>query len=167
MGTDEEKKTFAFRAIGEIRTPFSRNRGAPIQGASSGAEGRVVLLGRYAAGLEDVDGFGYVHLLYVFDRSGPFSLSVRPFLDSTERGVFSTRAPSRPNPLGLTVVEVLERSGCELRVRGVDMLDRTPLLDIKPYVPRFDDRAGAHIGWLADRVQAMPGTTDDGRFARS
>jgi tRNA-Thr(GGU) m(6)t(6)A37 methyltransferase TsaA len=154
-----------FRPIGLIRTPHDERVGTPIQPAyAAGVRGSVVLLDEYAEALADLDGFEHVWLLYCFDRAGPWKARVVPYRDVVERGLFATRAPARPNPIGLSVVRLLSIEGVRLEVEGVDMLDRTPLLDVKPYVPAFDAHAGSRAGWL-DRANS--GTSvDDGRFRR-
>jgi tRNA-Thr(GGU) m(6)t(6)A37 methyltransferase TsaA len=134
--------------IGVIRSPHRDPRATPIQPTcAEGCRGEVEVFERYAVGLDDVDGFSHVHLLYWLHLSGPPALKVTPFLDDTPRGVFATRAPNRPNPLGLSVVRVVERRGRILVVDDLDVLDGTPLLDIKPYVERFDVRAPTRGGW--------------------
>jgi tRNA-Thr(GGU) m(6)t(6)A37 methyltransferase TsaA len=137
--------------IGLIRSPFTEAAQVPIQAARSQARGRVEVEPAYAEGLQDVEGFSHLHLLYVFHRSPPRGLRVTPFLDVQPRGVFATRHPCRPNPLGLSVVRLLARQGNVLEVEGVDVLDGTPLLDIKPYVPDFDVRLNTRTGWYAVR----------------
>jgi len=102
--------------------------------------------------LKDIEGFSHIIILYFFHESRDYSLSVKPFLDSDRHGVFATRHPNRPNPIGISVVRLLERRGSILRVKGVDVLDGTPLIDIKPYVPSFDQATDAKIGWLKDRL---------------
>jgi tRNA-Thr(GGU) m(6)t(6)A37 methyltransferase TsaA len=143
---------FVCRPIGVIHTPFETPDGVPIQAAFSEAEGVVEVDPPYAAGLKDIEGFSHLILLYWFSRSEGYQLTVRPFLDQEERGLFSVRHPARPNPIGISVVELVGREGNRLRVRGVDVLDGTPLLDIKPFVPAFDHREGAQIGWLEGKV---------------
>lgn len=137
------------RAIGRIRTPFSDGVGTPIQPAfSQGAAGQVILDPAYADGLDDLDGFERAWLLFWMDRAKPFRPRVVPYRDCRERGLFATRSPSRPNPIGLSVVRIVRREGNVLHVRDVDMLDNTPLVDIKPYVPEFDAHPGSRAGWL-------------------
>lgn len=120
----------------------------------------------YSEGLEDLDGFSHLHLLYFFHLAKPFALKVRPFLDDTERGLFATRAPSRPNPIGISVVRLMKVEKHRLHVEDIDVVDGTPLLDIKPYVPEFDVRKADRIGWLeATRAKAEK-TSSDARFAR-
>jgi tRNA-Thr(GGU) m(6)t(6)A37 methyltransferase TsaA len=151
--------------IGVIRTPFTQAEGTPIQSAvAAGAEGRVEVYPAFADGLKDLDGFDRVWLLYWFDRAAPARLRVVPYLDEVERGVFATRAPCRPNPIGISSVRLVRVVGNVLHVREVDMLDGTPLLDIKPYAPRFDHFEVGRCGWLdaagTDRRRA------DERFTR-
>jgi len=143
---------FTVRPIGLIHTPFADPPGMPIQAARSGAAGRVEVYAEYAPSLSDLDGFSHVILVYWFHRAGDFSLAVRPFLDEQSHGLFATRYPTRPNPIGLSVVELTAVEGSTLHVQGVDMLDETPLLDIKPFVPAFDHREDARVGWLTGRV---------------
>ncbi len=144
------------RAIGTIRTPFSEPQGTPIQGAFfNDAEGEIVVDAAFAEGLADLDGFSHAVVLFAFDRSEGFSLTVTPYLDDSRRGLFATRAPRRPNPIGLTVVRLAEVDGNRLRVRGVDMLDGTPLLDLKPYVPAVDEAEAVRTGWLEPHLEAV------------
>jgi tRNA-Thr(GGU) m(6)t(6)A37 methyltransferase TsaA len=151
--------------IGIIRSPFRASEGAPIQpGARGSAEGTVEVRPEYAAGLRDLEGFDRVWLVYWFDRADGPRLTVIPFLDEVERGLFATRAPCRPNPIGLSSVRLLGVEGCVLRVGDLDVLDGTPLLDIKPYVPRFDCHAVERCGWV-DEAPGDPGPAD-GRFER-
>lgn len=142
------------RPIGVIRTPWTRVEDVPVQGASSpDSEGHVEVLPEYAEGLLHIEGFSKLILLYQFHRAGDVRLVRQPFLDDDAQGLFAMRHPARPNPIGLTVVELLERAENRLRVRGVDVLDGTPLLDIKPYVPRWDAFPDATEGWLAGRAE--------------
>jgi len=151
--------------IGVIRTPFTKPEGMPIQPAGAvGVEGTVEVLDEFVDGLKDLDGFSHVVLLYHFHRSRGFDLSVVPFMDVEPRGVFATRAPKRPNPIGLSVVQLDTVEGNVLHVRNVDMLDRTPLLDIKPYVPAFDGHAGARTGWLERTSKNVTKRKADDRF---
>lgn len=140
------------KPIGLIRSPYSDGEEMPIQSAFSERRGEIEVFPEYEAGLKDIDGFSHLILLYYFHRVKGYSLSVEPFLDDTPRGLFATRYPARPNPIGLSVVRLLERRGNILQIGEVDVLDGTPLLDIKPYVPQFDERKGATVGWLKDRV---------------
>lgn len=142
---------FVMRPIGIIHTPFRDPQQTPIQASRSQAVGRVEVHAEFAEGLQDIDGFSHLVLLYLFDRAAGYSLRVKPFLDDRERGLFATRYPHRPNPIGLSVVRLLLRQENNLTVEGVDMLDDTPLLDIKPYVPDFDMRTDVHAGWYETR----------------
>ena len=144
---------FTFTPIGVIHSPFLDKKDTPIQPTRSRAAGQVEVFEEYATGLEDLEGFSHIILLYVFHRSSGFRLKVQPFLDSRPHGLFSTRYPCRPNPIGLSIVRLVNRRGRWLDIEGVDVLDRTPLLDIKPYVPEFDIRTGARAGWFENRSQ--------------
>jgi len=144
---------FTFTPIGVIHSPFLDKKDTPIQPTRSRAAGQVEVFEEYAAGLEDLEGFSHIILLYVFHRSSGFRLKVQPFLDSRPHGLFSTRYPCRPNPIGLSIVRLVNRRGRWLDIEGVDVLDSTPLLDIKPYVPEFDIRTGARAGWFENRSQ--------------
>ncbi|OLN27889.1 hypothetical protein DVDV_1854 [Desulfovibrio sp. DV] len=159
-------ETIAMRPIGIIHSPFTTLEGMPIQpGGAREVLGQVVLDPDLAPALADVDGFSHVYLLYCFHQSTGYKTAVTPYLDDTPRGLFATRAPKRPNPIGLSVVEVVAVAGNVLTVRGIDVLDGTPLLDIKPYAPAFDAPAGAvRSGWLDGRKDAVAKTRSDDRF---
>jgi tRNA-Thr(GGU) m(6)t(6)A37 methyltransferase TsaA len=138
-----------YRAIGVVNSPFTTTEGMPIQPSrAKGILGSVVVDPEYADGLKDLDGFSHIILLCHLHRARPHELSVVPFLDDKPRGLFSTRAPSRPNPIGLSVVRLLCIKGNTLKIADLDLLDGTPVLDIKPYVGEFDERADARFGWL-------------------
>ena len=152
-------------SIGIIQTPFKDINGMPIQ--PSGAQdvpGQLVLDPQYEEGLCDLDGFSHLILLYHFHLSKGFSLKAKPFLDTVERGLFSTRAPRRPNPIGLSIVRLNRIDGRILHILDVDMLDGTPLLDIKPYVPTFDIRSDARAGWLEQSQEKSTSLKSDQRF---
>jgi tRNA-Thr(GGU) m(6)t(6)A37 methyltransferase TsaA len=154
-----------FKAIGVVHSPFTDAVGMPIQpAAADGVEGSVEVFAEYAEGLRDLDGFSHVILLYHFHRAGDVRLVVTPFLDTEPRGVFATRAPSRPNAIGLSVVRLLGVEGNVLCVQGVDVLDGTPLLDVKPYVPEFDRETKVRIGWLQGRAKGARERKSDDRF---
>jgi len=142
---------FVLRPIGEIHTPFIDKRDTPIQASRSTAIGQVEVYPAYVDGLRDLDGFSHIILIYAFHRSDDYALSVTPFLDDQERGLFSTRYPARPNPIGLSTVRLLSIHDHVLEIEGADMLDGTPLLDIKPYMPEFDVRTEVRTGWYATR----------------
>jgi tRNA-Thr(GGU) m(6)t(6)A37 methyltransferase TsaA len=137
-----------YRAIGMIHSGHLIPDKTPIQPVYAGmCTGRVEVFPEVAEGLRDLEGFSHVYLIYHFHRASPAKLVVKPFLQDADRGVFSTRAPCRPNPIGLSVVELLRREGNVLLVRGVDILDGTPLLDIKPYTAKFDLIPTRRNGW--------------------
>ena len=162
----EETPIVKFKVIGYIRTPFSRKKGTPIQPYYSKAEGQIEIFPEYVGGLDDLEEFSHIHLIYHFHRSEGMKLRVVPFLDEKKRGVFSTRAPIRPNPIGISVVELISinHSANVIKVLGVDMLDSTPLLDIKPYVPLFDQR-DAKTGWISHSLkEVQEEKTSNGRF---
>jgi tRNA (adenine37-N6)-methyltransferase len=142
--------TYAFAPIGLARTPFSDTAQIPKGlGAEHRAEGTLDIDPAFEAGLADVEGFSHLYVIWVFDRVEGVELTARPPADDRPHGVFATRSPQRPNPIGLTVVELLGRTGCRLRVAGVDMLDGTPILDVKPYLSNVpSDRL--RRGWLAE-----------------
>jgi tRNA-Thr(GGU) m(6)t(6)A37 methyltransferase TsaA len=155
-----------YKPIGVIHSPFKEPRGTPIQPpAGKDVDGTVEVFQDYARGLRDLEGFSHVVLLYHFHLSSEASLEVKPFLDDQTRGVFSTRAPSRPNPIGMSVVRLVGIEGTILRVRDLDIVDGTPLLDIKPSVPDFDGGDVDRIGWLERKKGALPRSRDDGRFS--
>jgi len=142
---------FTMKPIGVIHSPFTDKTQTPIQAARSQAVGRVEVFPKFADGLQDLEGFSHIFLLYAFHQSDGYALRVKPFLDDTLRGLFATRYPCRPNPIGLSVVRLLARRGNVLEIEGVDVFDGTPLLDIKPYVPEFDVRTDVKTGWYAQR----------------
>ena len=149
--------------IGVLRTPFKTQAGTPIQPRySDGALGTVVLDARYSAALSDIEGFERIWLLVLLNQARPWSLKVVPYRDTKKRGLFATRAPARPNPIGLSVVEVVSVTPPEVVVRGVDFLDGTPILDLKPYIPAFDAHPDSRAGWLDAKTTDR--TSADGRF---
>ena len=156
-----------FTPIGIIRTPYTSTAGMPIQAVvAHDVPGTIELDPAYEEGVKDLDGFSHLILLYHLHAVAAGRLVVTPFLDETPRGIFATRAPARPNPIGLSTVRLAGIRGATIEVLDVDMLDGTPLLDIKPYVPALDDRAGARVGWFADVLDRLPGATADDRFGR-
>jgi len=157
-----------YRAIGIIHTPFTHTTGMPIQPCGAiGIRGSVEVFPEYGDGLKDLAGFSHIILLYHFHQAPTFRLHVVPFLDSEERGLFATRAPVRPNPLGLSVVRLRAVRSNVLDVENVDILDGTPLLDIKPYVPDCDHWKVESTGWLASKRRRLRTTRSDARFERS
>ena len=154
-----------FRPIGIIRTPFSDTDGMPIQAvAATGVAGSIELDPAYAEGLADLDGFSHLTLLYHLHRMTGARLTVTPFMDDRPHGLFATRSPARPNPIGLSTVRLVGIDGTTLWIEDVDMLDGTPLLDIKPYVPQLDDRPDPRIGWYLGRVDRVGEFKSDRRF---
>jgi len=154
-----------YKPIGVIRTPFKSPVGVPIQpSAGKGIKGLVEIFPEYMEGLKDLEGFSHIILIYHFHLVKKFSLKVIPYMDNEYRGVFATRAPARPNPIGISVVRLVKIEGNKLYIEDVDIVDGTPLLDIKPYVPEFDYRPEVKIGWLEKRVKKLKNTRDDGRF---
>ncbi len=143
----------AFLPIGLVRSPFTSKEQTPIQSSRSRAPGRVEMLPGFEEGLRDLDGFSHIILLYLFHHAEPgYELHVTPFLDDKPKGLFATRYPRRPNPIGLSVVRLRRVEGGVLHVDGIDVLDGTPVLDIKPYVPAFDAFPEASLGWLEGRA---------------
>lgn len=155
------------RPIGVIRTPFIEIVATPIQPiAAEGITGRLEIQPEYEEGLEDLAGFSHITLLYYFHRVHSYALKVVPFMDTVERGVFATKAPKRPNHIGVSTVKLLSISGTTLEVEGVDMLDGTPLLDIKPFYPRYDNRDNVTLGWIENhRDFPLERMKADSRFA--
>jgi len=140
----------------------------PIQpSGASGMGGTVEVDLAYCEGLEDLEGFSHIYLLYHFHASRGYALKIEPFMDDTVRGVFATRAPRRPNPVGLSVVGLIRIEGCTLFVQDVDILDGTLLLDIKPYVPEFDAPEVTRTGWLSRKLPGAKKAKSDNRFIRS
>ncbi len=154
-----------FRPIGTVHSPFKEPTGTPIQpSAARETPGIIEILPEYREGLQDLEGFSHLILLYHFHLARAFSLKVKPFLDDTERGLFATRAPARPNPIGLSIVRLERVEGLRVHIRDVDIVDGTPVLDIKPYVPQFDIRTEATSGWMAKNLDRLESARDDGRF---
>jgi tRNA (adenine37-N6)-methyltransferase len=144
---------FSPEPIGYIRSPYQNTEQVPKGlGAQHAAEGILDILAQYEAGLTDIEGFSHLIVLWVFDRAGGFELPGTPPSDNRPHGVFATRSPRRPNPIGLTVVELIRREGSRLHVRGVDMLDGTPILDLKPYLSSIPAEK-LRRGWLAEAEQ--------------
>jgi tRNA-Thr(GGU) m(6)t(6)A37 methyltransferase TsaA len=158
-----EQREIVVHPIGVIRTPYHSPVGTPIQPTyAEQAEGEVILNEDFAPALADIEGFERIWLIYWFDRAGPFKPRVVPYRDTREHGLFATRSPCRPNRIGMSVVRVLAHCGRTLRVSDVDVLDGTPLLDIKPYVPEFDAYPSAKAGWFDECWEDRRAA--DGRF---
>jgi tRNA (adenine37-N6)-methyltransferase len=156
-----------YTPIGVIRTPHAQINGMPIQNVNAtGIQGRIEIKEEYKDGLQDLDGFSHLIILYHLHLINKFNLKPTPFLDSTPHGIFSSRAPSRVNPIGLSVVKLVSVDNFTVTVENVDILDNTPILDIKPYLPIFDSVTDATIGWYADCMSKLPVTKADDRFSK-
>jgi tRNA-Thr(GGU) m(6)t(6)A37 methyltransferase TsaA len=141
-----------FVPIGTIHSPWKTGEGMPIQPCcATGVRGSVTVFPEYEDGLKDLEGFSRIYLIYLFHRSHGYNLEVMPFLDTVPRGVFSTRAPRRPNPVGISIVKLTGVHECTLDIEDIDIIDGTPLIDIKPYVPGFDCYPRESSGWLTNR----------------
>jgi tRNA-Thr(GGU) m(6)t(6)A37 methyltransferase TsaA len=159
------QEIITYHPIGRIETPFDNIENMPIQpGGAQGVKGNVVVFPTYQQGLKDLAGFSHAYLLYHFHKIEVSQLTVTPFLDTQPRGIFSTRAPKRPNPIGLSVVKITDIKEGILTVENVDMLNGTPLLDIKPYVNAFDHQEDIRIGWLTGKSQQHRTQRSDKRF---
>ena len=159
-------QTIVFNPIGVIHSPFNTPEDMPIQpAAAQGVTGSVELMPEYAAGLADLNGFSHIYLLYFFHLSHGYNLQIIPFLDTVPRELFATRAPRRPNPIGLSIVEVHEITENIIKIENVDIIDGTPLLDIKPYVPEMDAPENCKIGWLTGCISKIKKQKSDKRFS--
>ena len=148
---------FTMQAIGSIRSPYTNTKAIPKGlGARHDAEGVLEVLPEFEPGLTDIEGFSHLYVIWAFDRSEGFELVGSPPFDERPHGVFATRSPRRPNPIALTVVELLRRDGSQLHVRGVDMLNGTPILDIKPYMSSIPADS-LRRGWLAEAEKRNQG----------
>jgi len=156
-----------YKVIGVIHSPFREPRGTPIQpAAGKGIEGTVEVFPEYTEGLKDIEGFSHIILVYHFHLSKKSSLKVQPYMDNKAHGVFAMRGPSRPNPIGISTVRLVRIKENILHIQDVDIIDGTPLLDIKPYVPEFDIQEVEKIGWLEKNVHKLSISKDDGRFTK-
>ncbi|MCB1754866.1 MAG: tRNA (N6-threonylcarbamoyladenosine(37)-N6)-methyltransferase TrmO [Gammaproteobacteria bacterium] len=153
------------KPIGFISSPYKSLQGMPIQpGGARDTQATIRLDPELQQGLASLDTFSHIYLIYLFHQSRAYSLKVIPFMDDREHGVFATRAPRRPNPIGLSIVELISVDGNTLTVRGADLLDGTPILDIKPYVEQFDKIESASNGWLKTSKEAVNRQKADRRF---
>jgi len=156
-----EFEDVTFKPIGVVHSQYRQAKDTPVQPLfAQGSPGRIEVFAPYAEGLSDIEGFSHLHLLYWLHKAGPAALRVVPFLDDKPHGIFATRSPNRPNPIGLSIVRLRERRGALLFIEDVDILDGTPLLDIKPYFVRCDAREGARSGWtdtIDEEVQSRRG----------
>ncbi len=154
-----------YKPIGNIRTPFKKQAGMPIQpSGAKGVRGTIKIKKDYIGGLKDLEGFSHLVLIYHFHLSKEYDLMVTPFLDDQPRGVFATRAPRRPNSIGLSIVKLNAVEEDTLEIENVDIIDGTPLLDIKPYVPEFDAQTEVKTGWLAEVDEQVKQAKSDNRF---
>lgn len=157
-----------FTPIGIVHSPFTELEGMPIQPAGAeGIQGTIEVHPEFQEGLHDLDGFSHLILLYHLHHSDGYKLTVTPFLDTQQRGLFATRAPRRPNPIGLSVVRLIGVVGNILKIENVDILDGTPLLDIKPYIPAFEPNAELRVGWLENVQGEVKEKRADDRFSGS
>ena len=143
-----------FRPIGIIHSPFTDLTGIPIQPSMSDAKGKIEIFKRYKDALKDLDGFSHIFCIYFFDMVRlPVPLQSKPFLKDEIMGVFAIRTPFRPNPIGLSILELIEIRDNIVYVNNLDILDKTPIIDIKPYIPQFDNRETQKIGWLKGNIR--------------
>ncbi|UYP46836.1 hypothetical protein NEF87_003121 [Candidatus Lokiarchaeum ossiferum] len=161
--------SISYDPIGIIHSPLKNRSDAPIQpSAKPNIVGKIEIFPKFTPCLKDLNQFSFIFLFYHFNRITKHNLQVKPYLDTEIRGVFSTRAPSRPNTIGFSLVELVGIDDNIISVKHVDMLDQTPLLDIKPFVPPFDcalvKNKEIKIGWLSNKIQSHKNVTDDGRF---
>lgn len=152
-----------FKQIGTIHTPFTEKENIPIQSKISTAKGNVIIFEDFADGLYRLEEFSHIYLIYYFHKAKESKLILKPFLSEEDKGIFAVRAPLRPNHIGLSIVELKQVNGNIISFKNADMLDGTPLLDIKPYVPKFDIYPEAKKGWLPEKD--IEGTKSDNRFS--
>jgi tRNA-Thr(GGU) m(6)t(6)A37 methyltransferase TsaA len=156
-----------YKPIGIIHSPFKEPKGTPIQPAGAkDIEGTVEVFPEYAEGLKDVEGFSHIILIFHFHLSRGVSLKTKPYMDTEEHGIFAIRGPRRPNPIGISTVRLVRIEENILHIKDLDIIDGTPLLDIKPYVPEFDIYEVVKTGWLEKNVHKLPTSKDDGRFMK-
>jgi tRNA (adenine37-N6)-methyltransferase len=147
-----EMETITYRPIGIIHSPWKTEEGMPIQPrGAAGTPGTVLVYEEYLPGLKDIEGFSRIYLIYHFHRSKGYDLTLTPFLDTTPHGVFATRAPRRPNHIGISLVRLVGCNQSGIDIEDVDIIDGTPLLDIKPYVSEFDSYPGERTGWFPEK----------------
>ncbi|MDN5280703.1 MAG: tRNA (adenine37-N6)-methyltransferase [Clostridiales bacterium] len=157
-----------FKIIGQVRSRFKEQKGTPIQGKMAPEEtAELIIAPEYAEGLKDLEGFSHIYVFFKFDRADHNKLLVKPYLDTEDRGVFSTRSPLRPNPLGMTIVRLERIEENRLYVSGVDILDGSPIIDIKPYIPDFDQHNPEKIGWYAKNQKRSGKVLADDRFDKN
>jgi tRNA-Thr(GGU) m(6)t(6)A37 methyltransferase TsaA len=160
-------QSIEYKPIGIIHSPFTDVEGMPIQpSGAKGAKGTVEIEPAYCSGLKDLAGFSHIYLLYHFHLARGYTLEVQPFLDNKAHGLFATRAPARPNPIGLSIVKLIKIEHNMLTIENIDIIDGTPLLDIKPYVPAFDVFNVDRIGWLSETNTGVISKKADNRFKK-
>jgi tRNA-Thr(GGU) m(6)t(6)A37 methyltransferase TsaA len=153
------------KSIGVIKTPFNKNEGMPIQPiGAKGVQAIIEMHAEYVEGLNDLVGFSHIILIYQFHKSNGYSLKTKPFMDDQLRGVFATRAPRRPNPIGISVVKLNKIENNIIHIENIDVLNDTPLLDIKPYIPGIDNALDVRLGWLDGKSEEMRIKISDKRF---
>ena len=157
-------KSIIIKPIGIVHSPFKSAEGTPIQPGGSSAAGEIEIFDEYLEGLTDLDGFSHIMVLFHFHKIEQEKLMVKPYMDTVHHGVFSTRSPARPNRIGISVVKLEKISGSKLYIRNLDMLDETPVIDIKPFVPSIDNFEVEKTGWLENNIHKHKTTRDDGRF---
>ena len=154
-----------FKPIGIIHTPFKELVGMPIQPAGAcGKQGTVEVFSEFGDGLKDIEGFSHIILLYYLNRSHGFKLQVSPFMEDEKHGLFAVRAPKRPNQIGMSIVKLVKREANIIYIDNPDMLDGTPLIDIKPYIPDFDAYPDAVAGWCEKHRGKVKNHKSDNRF---
>lgn len=158
-------ETIEFKVIGRVISRFSEQKGTPIQGKMAPEEtAEIEIFDEFSDGLKDLEGFSHIYVFFKFDQAPEKKLLIKPYLDTVNRGVFSTRSPRRPNPLGMTIVRLESIKGNRLRVSGVDMLNNSPIIDIKPYLPDFDHFEPEKIGWYQKNKDRNKLVLADDRF---
>ena len=158
--------TINYQSIGIIHTPHQSKEGMPIQAtAAKGVKGSVIVDPQFAQGLTDLEGFSHIYLIYYFHKSEGYQLLTKPFLDDKKHGVFCTRAPKRPNALGLSVVKLISVNENVLEIENIDVLDGTPLVDIKPYIPAFDHHEVERVGWYENKTADIKTSRSDDRYS--
>jgi len=154
-----------YQPIGIVNSPFNETVDTPIQPSSAiGYKGTLEIFPEFVDGLKDLEGFSHLIIVYHFHLSKGYKLHVKPFLDDEERGVFATRAPKRPNGIGISLVKLIKIEGSTLYIENIDALNGTPILDIKPYVPDFFEALDIEIGWLSKYKGSIPNMRPDNRF---
>lgn len=158
-------KKISYNPIGIIHSPHVKIKGTPIQPvAAKGIKGSIEIFEEYKDGLKSLDLFSHIILIYAFNKIKKTQLITKPFLDEQEHGIFAVRAPTRPNKIGISIVRLEKITDKTLHIRDIDILDNTPLLDIKPFVPEFDNRENANSGWINKKESEIETRRDDGRF---